>query len=389
MQTLIHLIGILVIVCVGVICNIYVARRIIHPLYKDRGARGYLAVHYSLVAILATLAVIASLGGLHNFIATLVWVMYGFMLTYIPKLTYVLVACTDHIGPKGRKTGHYTGLVLAAISAVIILYSTFNRYNIEVTNTTIASQRLPKSFDNYRIVQISDLHLETLFSHRYAQKVANQINALEPDLILFTGDLVNRKAEEILPYKDALGSLKARDGIYSVMGNHDYGEFVKWPSEEAKQANLLRLESLQAEMGWQLLNNEHLFIHRGNDSIAIIGVENWGEPPFQQYGDLSKAYPALYDDTYKILLSHNSRHWRSVVLPQSNIDLTLSGHTHALQFSIAGISPAALQYPEWGGLYEEGNRALYVNIGLGCTMVPTRLGANPEITVITLKHSAP
>lgn len=388
MQVLIHLIGILAMTCIGVACDIYVARRIIQPLYKEKGVKVYLITHYLLLAILATLAIIASLGGLQSLIAALVWVMYSFMLIYIPKVLYVIMACTDHIGRKPRKMGHYVGIAAAIISIIAIIYSTFNRYNLEVKSITVTSERLPESFDDYRIVHISDLHLETLYSRNFARRVVEQVNALNPDLILFTGDLVNRKAEEILPYKEVLGKLKATDGIYSVMGNHDYGEFVKWPSEEAKQANLDRLDSLQAEMGWQLLNNEHIFIHRGNDSIAIIGVENWGEPPFQQYGDLDKAYPALYDDTYKILLSHNSRHWRSVVLPQSNIDLTLSGHTHALQFSVGKFSPATIQYPEWGGLYKEGNSALYVNIGLGCTMIPTRLGARPEITLITLKHSA-
>ncbi len=385
MHTLIHLIGIAVILIIGVICNIYVVNRIIYPRYGAKGRKGYLIVHFSLIALLTTIAVIASLGGLHDSIATLVWVMYGFMLLYIPKVTYTLIASLDHIGKKRGVWGQRIGCVLAAISVCLIIYSSFNRYNLQVKEVTFTSSNLPASFDNYRIVHISDIHLETLYSQSFARQVVNTINNLKPDLILFTGDLVNRKADELLPYKDILGGLQAKDGIYSIMGNHDYGEFVNWPSAEAKQANLDRLAQLQAEMGWHLLNNKHTYIHRDNDSIAIIGVENWGEPPFQQYGNLVAAYPTLNDDNFKLLLSHNPRHWRAEVLPLSNIDLTLSGHTHALQFSIAGISPSAMQYPEWGGLYQENGQALYVNIGLGCTMIPTRLGARPEITLITLR----
>ena len=281
----------------------------------------------------------------------------------------------------------YVGMSVAALSFALIVGSTINRYRIDTKEVVVKSSRLPKSFDGYRIVHFSDMHLETLYSRAYAQRVVNCINTLNPDIIVYSGDLVNRKASEIDNYFDILSQLHATDGVYSVLGNHDYGDFVKWASDEARQANLTRLHQLQAEMGWTLLNNASTHIHRDNDSIAIIGVENWGEPPFQQYGDLNEAYPHLYDETYKLLISHNPRHWRAEVLPNSNIDLMMAGHTHALQTEICGYSPVKAIYPEWGGLYNEGEQFLYVNIGIGCTMTPTRLGATPEVTVITLKSN--
>jgi predicted MPP superfamily phosphohydrolase len=274
---------------------------------------------------------------------------------------------------------------MAILSVILIVGSTINRYRTDVTEAEVVSTRLPKEFDGYRIVHFSDMHLETLYSRPFAQRVVDCINALKPDMIVYSGDMVNRKSTELDRYFDILSQLQARDGVYSVLGNHDYGDFVKWSSQEAHQANLDRLCQLQADMGWTLLNNASCHIHHNGDSIAIIGVENWGEPPFQQYGNLEEAYPDLHSDTYKLLISHNPRHWRAEVLPNSNIDLMMAGHTHALQMEVCGYSPIEAHYPEWGGLYNEGEQYLYVNIGIGCTMTPTRLGATPEITLITLK----
>lgn len=385
MHTLFHLTGICIILLIGVSCDFYIAHRLVAPRYNKRGTAIYMLLHTIVLITLTITGCIATFGGLEECIPMLVWVMYGFMLMYIPKLTYSIVSCIDYLKKPRGKWGHYIGLALAATSIVVIIGSTINRYRLDVKECQIVSDRLPESFDNYRIVHFSDMHLETLYSHRYAQQVVDCINSLQPDIIIFSGDIVNRKATELQGYKPELEQLNAKDGIFSVMGNHDYGDFVNWASSEARQANLNRLHDIQASMGWRMLNNASMFIHRGNDSIAIIGVENWGEPPFQQYGDLALAYPNLYDENFKILISHNSRHWHAEVLPKSNIDLTLSGHTHAMQMKIGNLSPAVLRYPEWGGIYQEGNRYLYVNIGIGCTMTPTRLGATPEITLITLK----
>ncbi len=388
MQILFHLTGIVTLLFCAILCNIYVVHRLINPRFGKRGTIIYMTIHTLSIVTLTAIGCIATFGGLEDSIPTLVWVMYGFMLLYIPKLCYTLISIIDYIKrPRGHWGGHI-GFIVAALSFLLIIGSTFNRYRIDTKHVEVTSVRLPECFNGYRIVHFSDLHLETLYSRSYAQRIVDQINELKPDMIVFSGDLVNRKSTELDNYKDILSQLCARDGIYSVMGNHDYGDFVKWPSREAHQANLDRLYRLQTDMGWTLLNNASSYIYRGNDSIAIIGVENWGEPPFQQYGNLEEAYPDLHSDTYKLLISHNPRHWRAEVLPNSNIDLMMAGHTHALQTEICGYSPVVVRYPEWGGLYNEGEQYLYVNIGIGCTMTPTRLGATPEITLITLKSEA-
>ena len=385
MHTLFHIIGVATLSSIALSCNLYVSHRLVAPRYGNKGMRIYFLIHCFILLILATIGITASMGGMQENLSTLVWVMYSFMLIYLPLFSYLLVSWIDYLKRPRGKMGHYLGCALAILSIITTVGATFNRYRIQVKDVTIESHRLPQEFDNYRIVHISDLHLEMLYSRSYAQKIVDRINELQPHIILFTGDLVHRRAIELNDYKDILSQLQARDGIFSVMGNHDYGDFVKWRNEAERLANLQLLDSLQAGMGWNKLDNDHTFIYCDNDSIAIIGVENWGEPPFQQHGDLEVAYPTLQDDNFKILLSHNPRHWEAHVLPQSNIDITLSGHTHAMQWSIGKWSPAVIRYKQWGGLYQENEQYLYVNIGLGCTMTPTRLGATPEITLITLK----
>lgn len=384
-HTLLHFIAIVAIGVVAALCKWYMAHRFILPRYGKKGVKVYLIIHFIILILLGLLAGITNIGGFSAAIAVLVWVAFGFLFLYMPLFCYVIISSIDYLQrPKGS-WGNYAGLAVATICTGALIYGAFNRYNIEVTETQIASERLPATFDGYRIVQFSDMHLETLYSRPFAQKVVDEINRLQPHIILFTGDMVNRKATELLRYNDILSQLKARDGVYTVMGNHDYGDFVKWESEAARVANLDQLQDIFEQMGWKLLNNASCYIHHDNDSIAIIGVENWGEPPFQQYGDLHRAYPSLQDSTFKVLLSHNPRHWRAEVVPQSNIDLMLAGHTHALQFTLGNFSPAVMRYPEWGGLYKENGQYLYVNVGIGCTMIPTRIGATPEITLITLQ----
>ena len=183
--------------------------------------------------------------------------------------------------------------------------------------------------------------------------------------------------------------MHGRDGVFSILGNHDYGDYYSWNSPADKADNMQQLLDMQSEMGWKMLNNATSFIHRGNDSIALIGVENVGDPPFTVYGDLDMAYETLDDPVVKILLSHNPAHWVEDIkdAPDKNIALTLSGHTHAMQMSAFGVSPAAWRYPTWGGLYaDEDGHQLYVNIGLGEVAIPARIGANPEITLITLRR---
>ena len=263
---------------------------------------------------------------------------------------------------------------------------------LEVNNVTITSANLPAAFDGYRILQVSDLHTGTYGNRTtIVESIVKEINAQHADLVVVTGDIVNRKTDEIKPFIPTLRQIKAKDGVISILGNHDYGDYYKWSSAADKKANLDRLISIQRDsLDWTLLLNEHIFLRQGGDSIAVIGVENWGEPPFPTYGDLGKAYPDVNDSRFKLLLTHNPKHWESIVSKQSNIDLTLSGHTHAMQMmlSVAGIklSPSVWKYQHWQGLSNEDGKMLYVNIGTGEVGIPMRIGATPEITVFTLKR---
>ena len=257
---------------------------------------------------------------------------------------------------------------------------------IQVKEFTYTSARLPKAFDGYRIVQISDLHLGTLRGREgVVENVVHEINACEPDLVVFTGDLVNYHADEVEPFRDILSGIRATDGIVSVMGNHDYAQYFHWPTSADSLADIRRLQQEQRNLGWHLLLNENLVLHRDQASIAIIGVENDGRPPFPARADLKRAQQGVDSTTFKVLLSHDPTHWRRAVLPQTNIDLTLSGHTHGMQFQMGGFSPAAWIYDEWGGPYYDGQRALYVNLGTGEVLIPFRLGAWAELTLITLR----
>ena len=285
-----------------------------------------------------------------------------------------------------EKFFNIVGIVVACAGAYIILYGFlygWRRY--EVKEITFTHPDVPEAFDGYRIAQISDLHLWTIA--RYPDdlhRAVNLINAQEPDLIAFTGDLVNNEATELNTSEEILSKLHARDGVFSVLGNHDYGTYRRWPNKRARIENLNDLKRRQIIMGWQLLLNENKIVKRGNDSIAVIGVENDGKPPFPALGDLSKSTRGT-EGMFKLLLSHDPSHWRRKVLPETDIQLMLAGHTHAMQFRLGCFSPSAWIYPEWGRLYTEDGRGLNVNVGLGSVMIPYRFGAWPEITIITLK----
>ncbi|MBR2072548.1 MAG: metallophosphoesterase [Alistipes sp.] len=260
-----------------------------------------------------------------------------------------------------------------------------NRFRTE--KVEIASESVPTTFDGYRIVHISDMHLMSFAGREGAlQRAVDKINALEPDMIAFTGDLVTMGPEELDGLQDILATLRAKDGVYSILGNHDYSEYRRWDSQQAKREALEELKRREGEMGWRLLINENEAIVRGEDKLSVIGVENIsGNRSFRTYGDLQKALKDA-DGEYKVLLSHDPTHWRAEVVGKSDIDLTLSGHTHAMQISLLGWSPASLMYDEYRGLYNDGKQHLYVNVGLGQTAVNARFGAAPEITLITLKH---
>ena len=278
------------------------------------------------------------------------------------------------------------GIVLGLIGFGSMLYgSVWGITRFEVKEVEYRSPLLPEGFDGYRIVQISDLHLGSWQGNPAPiQRLVDLVNRQHADLIVFTGDLVNQQSHEVDGFQPILSRLHAPDGVYSILGNHDYGSYYRWPDEQAERDNLAYLIQQQEAMGWRMLNNAHDIIRHRGDSIALIGVENDGEPPFPQYADLPRAMQGT-EGMFQILLSHNPTHWRREVLPTTRIPLMLSGHTHAMQAIVFGRSLAPLKYPEWQGMYYEGDRALYVNIGIGYVGLPFRLGAWPEVTVLTLR----
>ena len=294
--------------------------------------------------------------------------------------------------PSRRKFVSTLGWGLAAIPFASILYSIFKgKYNYKVWKYTLYFDNLPKAFDGYRITQISDIHCGSFDNYEKIRYGVDLINSQKSDVILFTGDLVNNLANEVHNWKSLFATLQAPDGVFSIMGNHDYGDYSSWETPEAKQQNLEHLFQLQKQMGWQLLLNEHCYLERDGEKIALIGVENWGHGRFSKYGDLNKAMEGVNTEDFKILMSHDPTHWQEVVLPENkDIQLTLSGHTHGMQCGIEipgwlKWSPSQYIYKYWGGMYEEGGKYLNVNRGFGYHAFPGRLGVWPEITVIELK----
>lgn len=256
---------------------------------------------------------------------------------------------------------------------------------LELKHITFTSPDLPPYFDGYRLVQITDFHLGSFPpGNDFVQKVVDATNNEEPDMILFTGDLVNNRASEVEPYLDTLRQLHASDGIYSIWGNHDYCEYGNNHSIGALKRNRRMLYGYQESLGWHQLMNEHHVVSHGMASIAVIGVENPGQPPFTNRSNLKKAMKGLKPDMFKILLSHDPHHWRREVVGKK-IQLTLAGHTHAGQLKIGKWTPARMAFKEWGGAYRIGEQMLYVSSGIGGSF-PFRLGAWPELTVITLKR---
>ena len=294
--------------------------------------------------------------------------------------------------PSRRKFVSTLGWGLAAIPFASILYSIFKgKYNYKVWKYTLYFDNLPKAFDGYRITQISDIHCGSFDNYEKIRYGVELINSQKSDVILFTGDLVNNLANEVHNWKSLFATLQAPDGVFSIMGNHDYGDYSSWETPEAKQQNLEHLFQLQKQMGWQLLLNEHCYLERNGKKIALIGVENWGHGRFSKYGDLNKAMEGINTEDFKILMSHDPTHWQEVVLPENkDIQLTLSGHTHGMQCGIEipgwlKWSPSQYIYKYWGGMYEEDGKYLNVNRGFGYHAFPGRLGVWPEITVIELK----
>jgi len=282
-----------------------------------------------------------------------------------------------------------TGLVLAAIPFVGMVYGMVKgRFDFRILKHKIPFSNLPSAFNGLKIVHISDAHLGSFYNnYDDVAKGFELINSLEPDLIFFTGDMVNNYADEVEGWQPHFQQLKAKYGKYSILGNHDYGDYVSWESAEVKKQNLSKLIDYHREMGFNILLNQNDTIEIEGQKISVIGVENWGKGGFSKYGDLAKAKNGSAAP-FTILLSHDPSHWEEEVLKHTNIDLTLSGHTHGMQFGIEipGIkwSPVQYRYPRWGGLYTEGKQHLYVNRGFGYIGFPGRVGIPPEITFLEL-----
>jgi len=293
-----------------------------------------------------------------------------------------------------RKFISRLALGLAALPVAGLIYGIFRgRYNYKVLRYELAFEDLPEQFDGFQLTQISDLHCGSFDNYKRVQYGIDLVNEQRSDVILFTGDLVNNRADELQKWQSLFGTLTAKHGVYSVLGNHDYGDYVPWNSPEDKTANFNRLLEIQEQMGFHLLRNTHKLIEKQGQSIAIVGVENWGAGGFKKKGDLNKALNGLQADSFKILLSHDPSHWQLKVKDaRVHIPLTLSGHTHGMQFGIEipgkfKWSPVQWRYPYWAGMYQENNKYLNVNRGFGYLAYPGRFGIWPEISVITLKKA--
>jgi len=284
-----------------------------------------------------------------------------------------------------------------AIMAATVPLGTFiygalrNAYNYQFRAVPLRFTNLPAAFDGFKIVQLSDIHSGSFSRTEPIQKVIEKINALDADLILFTGDIVNNVADEMLPYKQVFNKLRAKHGVMSVTGNHDYGDYAPWNSVEEKKDNFRRLIQTHKDMGWDILLNESRVIEKEGEKIAVLGVENWGaKMHFPKYGKMELAHAGTQHIPFKILMSHDPSHWDAEVRPlYPDVDLTLSGHTHGFQFGIENKyikwSPVQFAYRQWAGLYQESKQFLYVNRGFGFLGYPGRVGILPEITVIELK----
>lgn len=342
-------------------------------------------------------------------------VMSSFVLLFVPKLVIsmplliedvvrLLVGVTGRFFaadspeaflPSRRKFVSQVALVIAAIPFAGILHGIFRgKYNYRVIKKTLFFADLPAAFDGFRLTQISDVHSGSFDNPEKIAYGIDMINEQKSDVILFTGDLVNNFADEMDPWKEIFSRMKAPMGKYSILGNHDYGDYSEWPSPQAKAENMQKLYRTHKEIGFDLLRNENRLLEKDGESIRLVGVENWGKG-FAQHGDLDKALLGTKANEFSLLMSHDPSHFDEIVKNHpKKMSLTLSGHTHGMQFGIEipGIirwSPVKYRYPKWAGLYEEAGKYLYVNRGFGFLAFPGRVGIWPEITVLEFKKGEP
>jgi uncharacterized protein len=281
------------------------------------------------------------------------------------------------------------GLVVVSIPFFSLIYGVVNAYRYRIRKVVLNLQDLPVSFDGFRIVQVSDIHTGSFLSTEPLSRAVELINEQKPDVVFFTGDLVNNNHTEALNYVDILKKIEAKHGVFSIFGNHDYGDYYKWNNQAEKENDILQLKDIHSRAGWKLLWDEHQDIEQDGEKITVIGVQNCSAHGFSHYGSLEKATRNINYSSVNILLSHDPSHWRKEVLNYPKIDITFSGHTHGMQFGVEvpGFkwSPVQYFYKEWAGMYQEKNQYLYVNRGLGFIGYPGRVGILPEITVMELK----
>lgn len=330
-----------------------------------------------------------------------------FLIFILPKIFVVLFLLIDDIirtggyligfakpsenfFPERRKFLSLVGLGMSGVlSALFIDGITFGKYRHKVRKVKVKFPKLPKSFKGYKIIQISDVHSGSFADPSKLQHAVDLINEQKPDLVLFTGDMVNNVADEFKPFIPLFSQIKAKDGKFAVLGNHDYGDYVTWESPDAKKKNLDTLINYEKQAGFDMLRNEHRIIEKNGEMLYILGVENWGLKPFPQFGKIDEALKGVPESATKILMSHDPTHFDYVVKKHpKDIHLTLSGHTHGMQFGLdlknVKWSPVQYRYPKWADLYESEGKLLYVNRGFGVLGYPGRVGVLPEITLFEL-----
>ena len=310
------------------------------------------------------------------------------MAKLFPKTGVDFVQEQNHISRSAFLS--WTGLVFGGSLFTTLVYGFSNKYNYRLKKIKLSFDNLPSSFKGLKIVQISDIHSGSFTDKPAVNRGVDMVLNAKADLILFTGDLVNDRADEMKDYIDVFNRIKAPMGVFSTLGNHDYGDYTSWPSAQAKMTNLERLKQIHAELGWRLLMDEHVILEKNNEQIALLGIQNWSAfGRFPKYGKMDKAYPGTEKYPFKILMSHDPSHWDAEVrVKYPDVDLMLSGHTHGMQFGVENPyfkwSPVQWFYKEWAGLYEEGKQKLYVNRGYGFIGYPGRVGILPEITLFEL-----
>ena len=322
----------------------------------------------------------------------IMWFNMFYLLVYIPKIIFIVGNFLKFKAQINKLTINLFQYLFILVFLYLMYYGSFVTPNrITTTNVEIKLQNLPTSFNNYKVVQFSDVHLGSRPNNKqFYKNIVTEINKQDADIVVFTGDMVNNFSSEMYGFDSIFLQIKAKDGKFAVLGNHDYGDYTEWKSPVEKRENLNQIKAAFVSFGFQLLNNESVNIKRGNDSIALVGVENFSKKEYKNYANLPNALKDVENKMFKVLLSHNPEHWEREVLNKTNIDLTLSGHTHAAQMGVElngnVYSPAVFLYKQYNGLYEKNNQYIYVSRGIGYIGLPLLVGLSPEISVINFRH---